>query len=192
MLKIRKEYDTCKSSGGDGSRALNKKEGAGLGLMGEEELKNNGLQEEVEDGEKERRAKRKKRKRTVLVFGLVFLLWAGVVYGGYYFATKQLQETKLHFSQQIDELKQENRRIEEDLVAIMGLLQDELEVSGKELADIMGEMETIQEELELAGETLTGADETRESLQGQISRLDDQLSELQKQIDKLEEAARAF
>lgn len=163
-----------------------------MGLMGEEELKNNGLQEEVEDGEKERRAKRKKRKRTVLVFGLVFLLWAGVVYGGYYFATKQLQETKLHFSQQIDELKQENRRIEEDLVAIMGLLQDELEVSGKELADIMGEMETIQEELELAGETLTGADETRESLQGQISRLDDQLSELQKQIDKLEEAARAF
>lgn len=139
---------------------------------------------------------RKKPKRqgqnTAALIVLALLLWAGLIYGGYFFAMKHLQATEQNFLNQIDVLKLENQRIHEEITATMQLLHDELDNFNGEMIQIRGEMNMIQEELELTGESLTGTDQTRLSLQERITELDGQLAALKEQLRKLEEAVLAL
>lgn len=135
---------------------------------------------------------RQKKLKTPMVFVLILLLWAGLVFGGYFYALKQMQETKQHFSNQMMELKLENQHIEEEITGAMQLFSNELENSNREIMQIRSEMNMIREELELTGESITGTDQTRLSLQERITELDKQLAGLREQLRKLEEAVRAL
>jgi len=135
---------------------------------------------------------RSKRKKRVVFFILVLLAWAGLVYGGYSYAARHLQETEQHLANRVEELKLQNERTEEAIIEAMQLFQEELEITTAEIMQVRSEMNAIQEELELTGESITGTDETRQSLQERITDLDRQLAALRDQLQKLEEAARAF
>jgi chromosome segregation ATPase len=141
---------------------------------------------------KTRKKAREKKLRTAIFIVLILLLWAGLVYGGFFYSLKHMRETERHFADQLNELKLENQRVEEEIIAAMQLFHNELESSSQEIMQIRNEMNIIQEELELTGESITGTDETRQSLQERITELDEQLVGLKEQLRKLEEAARAF
>ena len=133
------------------------------------------------------------RKTKAIFLGLLALLaWAGLVYGGYYYAVKHLQETRQHVSSQVDRLILENERIEERIRETMQSFKDELDSSNLVIGQIRQELDMIQEELTLAGETISGSDQTRQSLQERMAELDRQFAALKEQLKKLEEAVRAF
>ena len=62
---------------------------------------------------------RDKRLKTALSFLLLLILWAGLVFGGYFYALNRMQEIAQHFSEQVGELKEENQRIGEELTEAM-------------------------------------------------------------------------
>ncbi|MDO9535758.1 MAG: hypothetical protein Q7J85_10625 [Bacillota bacterium] len=130
--------------------------------------------------------------KTPVVIFLILLMWGGLVYGGYFYALKHMQETEQYFSNQMVEIKLNNQRIEEELIGVMKLVQNDLESFNQEIAQIRSEMNMIQEELELTGESITGTDQTRLSLQERITELDKQLGGLREQLRKLEAAVRAL
>lgn len=136
-------------------------------------------------GAKTKKRVKDKRLKTVLSFFLLLLLWAGLTFGGYFYALDRLQGIARHFSGQVDELQNENRRIGEELAGSMLSLQDGLQ-------QVQGELGFMQEELELAGESITGSDSTRQGLQERMGELDKQLVALKEQLRRLEEATRAF
>ncbi|MEW5920056.1 MAG: hypothetical protein AB1796_03685 [Bacillota bacterium] len=141
------------------------------------------------------RARQKPRGKWLKAFLLAVLIiigWAGIIYGGYYYATKHLQETEQFFAGQIEELLLANARIEEKITGTMQSFYLELEQTNAEIVQIRGELQMIQEELALTGETITGSDKTRQSLQERITELDKQLTSLKEQLKKLEDAVRAF
>ncbi|RJX24929.1 MAG: hypothetical protein C4554_08060 [Dethiobacter sp.] len=135
---------------------------------------------------------RGERQKTAVSFLLILLLWGGLVCGGYFLAREHLRKTEQHVSNQINELKLQNQRIESEITGAMQLFHQELENYKEEMRQIRSEMQMIQEELELTGESITGTDQTRQSLQERITELDKQLAALKEQIRKLEEAVRAL
>ncbi len=135
---------------------------------------------------------RGKKQNTTVIYILVFLLWAGLVGGGYFALRWHLQKSEQHFTRQLDALKVENQHIAADIVAAMSLFEQELVASQEEMEQIRREMDLIQEELELTGESITGTDATRQSLAERITELDQQLAGLKEQIRKLEAAVRAL
>ena len=141
---------------------------------------------------KARKELRGQGRKTVAFFVLAIFLWAGLIFGGYLFAMKHLQETEQNFLNQINALQQENQRIQEEITATMQLLHDELGNFSSEINEVRSEMSVIQEELELTGESLTGTDQTRLSLQERITELDAQLAALKSQLKKSEDAVRAL
>jgi chromosome segregation ATPase len=145
-----------------------------------------------QSGHKAQKKLRKERQKTAVYFLLMALLWTGLVYGGYFLAREHLHRTEQHISEQFDELRQENRRIEKEITEAMQLFQNEVEKYKEEMQQIREEMQRIQEELELTGESITGTDKTRQSLQERMAELDKQLAALKEQLRKLEEAVRAL
>lgn len=134
---------------------------------------------------KAKKRMRDKRLKTALSFIFLLILWAGLVFGGYFYALKQMQVMSQHFSEQVGELKEENQRIGEELAGAMQSFQNEMQ-------QVQSEMALIREELELAGESITGTDSTRQGLQERMAELDKQLASLREQLRRLEEATRAF
>ncbi len=147
----------------------------------------------VGKNKKNKDKKKRQERKKIAIYAVLFLLfWSGLVYGGYYYGTRHLQQTQDYFATQMNEVKLENQRIEEEILEKMKLFHDELEKSNLEIVQVRQELNTIQDELELTGETITGSDETRQSMQERMTELDEQLTALQEQLEKLEEAARAF
>lgn len=140
---------------------------------------------EVVANAKTKKRMKDKRLKTALSFLLLLLLWVGLVLGGYFYALNRMQGISQHFSEQVGELQEENRRIGEELAGAMLSLQGEMQQLQRELG-------LIQEELELAGESITGTDSTRQGLQERMAELDKQLAALREQLRRLEEATRAF
>ncbi len=140
----------------------------------------------------QKKSTRKKWLKTAGIITLILLLWSGLVYGGYHYASNHLLETQQYFAEQLQDIKLENQRIEEEITGTMRMFHDELEKSNLAINNVRSELNRIQEELELTGETITGSDETRQSLQERITELDHQLTALKDQLRKLEDAARAF
>ncbi len=153
----------------------------------------NSLSQEQYSGKKVKPGKKPpgaSRKTTSLLF--LVLIWAVLVFGGFYLAKGYLHKTEGRFLGQVEELRQENRRIEKEIVGTMQLFQNELESYKEEIRLLRGEMSLIQEELELTGESITGADQTRQSLQERMAALDRQLAALREQLQKLEQAVRVL
>ena len=134
----------------------------------------------------------KSKMGTVAFFVLVFLLWVGLVGGGYFVLQGHLQRSERNFSRQIDTLQAENQRIAAGITEAMELFGQELTASREEMEQIRRELDLIQEEMELTGESITGTDDTRQSLAERITELDQQLAGLKEQLGKLEAAVRAL
>ncbi|HAP32341.1 MAG TPA: hypothetical protein DCQ14_04715 [Firmicutes bacterium] len=141
---------------------------------------------------KSKRKLRDKRLAKAISVIIILLLWAGLVYGGYYLAWEHLRENREYFTSQVEELKRDNRRMEEEITGALRLFQGELENYRGEIQQIRDEMGMIQEELELTGESIIGTDETRRSIQKRMAELDSQLGGLKEQLRKLEESVRAL
>ena len=139
-----------------------------------------------------KRKQREKRLTKAISVILILLMWAGLVYGGYYLAREHLRENREYFTSQVEELKRDNRRMEEEITEALRLFQGELENYKGEIQQVRDEMGMIQEELELTGESIIGTDETRQSIQKRMAELDKQLGGLREQLRRLEEAVRAL
>lgn len=148
--------------------------------------------EEKKENEKVRAKGRAKKIKIVISTFLIIILWAGIVYGGYHYGKQYLRQTEQRFTDQLETLVDENKKIEAGIKGTMQAFDDQLVSSNQDLLQIRNELNIIQEELALTGETITGSDETRLSLQERISELDRQLASLKEQLEKLEEAVRAF
>lgn len=138
------------------------------------------------------RSSRGKVLKGLLLAVLIICAWAGLIYLGYDYAAKELQQTEKYFAGQIEELKLTNTRIEEKITATMQSFYLQLEHTHTEIGQIRDQLQLIQEELALTGETITGTDKTRLSLQDRITELDKQLASLREQLKKLEDAVRAL
>ncbi len=163
--------------------------------MHDRDLAYNKIQKMKQDENIKAKARKKERDRkikTVFLCALVILLWAGIVYGGFYYGSMHLQEMEERFVSQIDGLILENEQIEARIAGAMQAVQNELELSNQEMMQIQSELNLIQEELALTGETITGTDQTRLSLQERMAELDNQLASLRTQLKRLEDAVRAF
>jgi chromosome segregation ATPase len=134
----------------------------------------------------------REERQKIVSYLLLLLLWTALVCGGFFCARGYLNRTEQRFLNQIDELRLENQRIEEEIVETMQLFYNELNSYKEEIQLVRSEMNMIQEELELTGESITGTDQTRQSLQERMAELDKQLAGLREQLRKLEEAVRAL
>lgn len=118
---------------------------------------------------------------------IAIIVWVGLLYGGYTVASNYFEETHSHLDQQIQEIKLQNQEV----FSKLGRFNEELKYSNDELLIVRNELDYIKEALEITGETITGSDKTRLILQERMAELDKRLNQLQSQLIKLEEAARA-
>ncbi len=105
-----------------------------------------------------------------LIALLFVALWAGMVYGGYYYA-------KQYFDQSIQNVQQTN-------AVNVQMLEARLDTLSADLKE-------IENALRSAGLTLSNSDTTQKELNKKIEKLDKQLQELERSLKILKEAPNA-
>lgn len=128
---------------------------------------------------------RTENRRTWLPVVAAVVLWGGLAYGGYAFAVHTLDKQQQFVSQRIAQVQEANQQQMKEMGEQLALVQEEMQKVQRGLSN-------IEEELQLTGETLGGTDETKQALSERISQLNNQLVELKKSLQKLEDAARAW
>ena len=152
------------------------------------------------EGKKERRRKRSglfgsmwntmnpsrtENRRHWLPVTLAVLLWGGLAYGGYAFSMYTLDKQQQYVNQRIAQVQEENQQQMQQMGEQLALVEEEMH-------DVQRGLSNIEEELQLTGETIGGTDQTKQALSERINQLTNQLAELKKSLEKLEDAARAW
>lgn len=105
--------------------------------------------------------------KVVIYILLFFLIWGGLVYGGFYF-------TKQYFDRTINNLQQTN-----------ALNMQEV---NEKLAGLNNELYALQQAISNTDETLLSSGDIQEELTEKIKILDEQLKALEKSLKILKEA----
>jgi len=117
-------------------------------------------------------SRQEKRKQTrpgpgMLGIFIMLILWAGLTYGGYYFATDYVQRTV--------------REIQETNALNVKVLEEDIQ-------SLREEMGAIQEALAQTDKTLSSTGSAGEAVNERISLLDDQLKKLEKSLNIMMES----
>jgi len=117
-------------------------------------------------------SRQEKRKQTrpgpgMLGIFIMLILWAGLTYGGYYYATDYVQRTV--------------REIQETNALNVKVLEEDIQ-------SLREEMGAIQEALAQTDKTLSSTGSAGEAVNERISLLDDQLKKLEKSLNIMMES----
>ena len=117
-------------------------------------------------------SRQEKRKQTrpgpgMLGIFIMLILWAGLTYGGYYYATDYVQRTV--------------REIQETNALNVKVLEEDIQ-------SLREEMGAIQEALDQTDKTLSSTGSAGEAVNERISLLDDQLKKLEKSLNIMMES----
>ena len=113
---------------------------------------------------------RQEKRKSGAGGGVIFitvLLWAGLVYGGFYFS-------KQYIDQAVQRVQQTNAM--------------NVQTINERLDALNSEMEELQEVLGYADETLASTGDLQEELNEKIEMLEEQMKELEKSLSILKEA----
>lgn len=124
------------------------------------------LQDKVSN-EPNRARRPKSGGKVFLYFVLLFLLWGGLVYEGFYF-------TKHYFDQTINNIQQTNAMHMQEV--------------NEKLAGLTNELYALQQAINNTDKTLSSSGDIQEELNKKILVLDEQLKALEKSLKILKEA----
>lgn len=154
---------------------------------------------ELESPSTRTRHSQREPKRSWLSWGIPLVIWAALILGSYFIAVHYIQENKDYLDQQIQQLELANQQYVNQLNQSIALLQYDLEEHQANLTEIKDTLiliehtlQVVQDELSIAEDALGNSDQSRVALGDQINRLNRELDELRKSIQKLEEAARVY
>jgi len=144
--------------------------------------------------ERQQKAKKNKNKgiRKILVGFLTVVVWGGLFYGGYLYATNYVQQSEKVFLNELTKIKNENESFVNSIITEINGLHTDMQLLNNEFLLVKEQLGYINEELQLTGETIVGSDQTKQALTSRMADLDRQLSELKAQLKRLEEAARVY
>lgn len=117
--------------------------------------------------ERRKRTKRTTARSNLPALILTVLVWAGLVFGGFYLA-------KDYIDNSIKNVQETNAM--------------NVQALNERLNNLHGEMEEIKSALAQADETLSSTNTTRQQLNEKIDQLDKQLKQLQKSLQILRES----
>ncbi|MGN7470323.1 hypothetical protein [Brevibacillus sp. SAFN-007a] len=124
-------------------------------------------------------------KRPLLPIVLAVLVWVGLAYAGYAYATHTLDKQQQLVNLRIDQIQEDNQKQ-------MKALSEQLAMVQEEMKGVQAGLGSLEEDLQLTGETIGGTNKTKEALQDRIDQLNKQLADLKASLKKLEDAARAW
>ncbi|OEH92831.1 hypothetical protein [Bacillus solimangrovi] len=123
------------------------------------------------------------KKKRIILFSVSIIVWAALVYGGYFIANQYIEKSQTYLNDRISEIEATNEKQVETL-------NKQLSSVHEEMLNVKSELVFIQEDLALTGESLNGTDKTKSALQERMVALDKQLEELRKSIARLEDASK--